>query len=185
MSENALLDALYQQLFADPDPTTRIYAVLDGASVPNLPQSLTAQQIEHICLYRGELEPDLAQAAPYLALLQPNTPFTDWILKEGWGNHWGIFATARADMHAMRKHFRTFIMVYDSEAKPLYFRYYDPRVLRVYLPTCNAQETRIIFGPVMRYIVEDKNPNLLLKFWNDQGRLQSEQSLLVQANPKI
>ena len=37
----------------------------------------------------------------------------------------------------------------------VYFRYYDPRVLQVYLPTCRRDEIKIIYGPVLRYIAED------------------------------
>ncbi len=36
-----------------------------------------------------------------------------------------------------------------SEQKaPLVFRYYDPRVLRVYLPTCSPAEFARFFGPI-------------------------------------
>jgi len=46
----------------------------------------------------------------------------------------------------MRQHFRRFITVHDESGKPLLFRYYDPRVLRTFLPTCNAKELAEIFG---------------------------------------
>jgi hypothetical protein len=31
----------------------------------------------------------------------------------------------------------------------LLFRYYDPRVLRVYLPSCRPSELETVFGPVV------------------------------------
>jgi hypothetical protein len=58
--------------------------------------------------------------------------FTNWILEHGWGKNCGIFATSAADLRQMRRHLRTFLVVHDEEGKPLYFRYYDPRVLRVF-----------------------------------------------------
>lgn len=177
MSDKIPLGVLREQIFAIPDAT--VYAVLDGASVPELPQMLARWQIESVCLLRGELEPDVAQAAPYLAVFQPETPFAEWVLSEGWGKHWGIFAVSNANFRALRQHFRTFLMVYTPEGKPVYFRYYDPRVLRVYLPTCNAKELRIVFSPVLRYIAEDEDPMVLLKFWPDGPQCGSERVRLM------
>ncbi|MCP5419726.1 MAG: DUF4123 domain-containing protein [Gammaproteobacteria bacterium] len=176
MTNKAPLEALYERLFEVPDAT--VYAILDGASAPNLPQTLARLGVESVCLFRGELQPDVAQMAPYLAVMQPETPFAEWVLGEGWGRHWGIFAISSADFRSMRKHLRTFLMVYDPSLKPLYFRYYDPRVLRVYLPTCNAEELRTVFGPIRRYIVEDEDPQVLLKFQTDGENLGRESVML-------
>ena len=170
----ALKKALYPQLFT-PGEQVNTYAVLDGASIPDLLDHLYGNpRPEFICLYRGELEPDMAEVAPYLVLLKPNTPFTDWVLGEGWGRHWGIFATSKVDMAAMRKHFRTFLMVKDPDGKSIYFRYYDPRVLRIYLPTCNAQEIEAVFGPIHAYLLEDEAPAILLRFPKSAGGTRKE-----------
>lgn len=55
----------------------------------------------------------------------------------------------------LRRHFRRFLRVTDEQGQPLMFRYYDPRVLRVYLPTCTAEELALVFGPVSAYLIED------------------------------
>ena len=146
-----------------------VYAVLDGASIPGLQEKLEEEAPEFACLYAGELAPDMAEVAPYLVKLDPGSPFADWVLTEGWGQHWGVFAASAADMKSMRRHFRTFLMVYDPEGKPMYFRWYDPRVLRTYLPTCNDEETAIVFGPVKQYVMEDGEANVLLRFRAQAG----------------
>jgi len=148
-----------------------VFAVLDGASVPDLLRKLYDTKPEHECLYRGELKPDLAEVAPYLARLEPRSEFAGWVIQQGWGNHWGVFAVSPADLPAMRHHFRRFLIVYDSEGKPLYFRYYDPRVLRTYLPTCNAEELAAVFGPVTSYLLEGEDSNTLLHFKLVSGAL--------------
>ena len=51
------------------------------------------------------------------------------------------------------------------------FRYYDPRVLRVYLPTCNFDELQTVFGPVMHFIQEGEVPTELLRFQLTNGSL--------------
>jgi hypothetical protein len=176
MIELTLVQAVKTQLFSTPG--TSVFTILDGASVPDLQANLATFHPEHTCLYRGELPPDMAEVAPYLAFLERDAPFTDWVITHGWGQHWGIFGTTRADLKELRRHFRQFLMVYDESAKSLYFRYYDPRVLRVYLPTCNAQELKTVFGPVMSYLMEGENPKVSRKFMVINNALQENQVAL-------
>jgi hypothetical protein len=44
----------------------------------------------------------------------------------------------------------------------LKFRYYDPRVLRAFLPTCNAGELKTLFGDVDQFFIESKEVGALL-----------------------
>jgi hypothetical protein len=154
------------------------FTVLDGASVPGLLDKLDQWQPEFVCLYRGELKPDLAEVAPYLVRLDPGTEITEWILSKGWGNHWGIFAIADADLPVMRQHLRRLLTVYDEKGKPLLFRFYDPRVMRVYLPTCNSEELTAIFGPVASYILEDESSKISVRFRSADGKLTIQQALV-------
>jgi len=180
MSQEPDIRLLQQHVFSRPD--TNVFTVLDGASVPKLPQALWKHQPEHVCLYRGELEPDLAETAPYLVRLEEKSPFTGWVFKEGWGNHWGVFAITPADVNLrmLRQHFRKFLMVYDPEGKLLYFRYYDPRVLRTYLPTCNAEELDIVFGPIDAYVLEGEDSSVLLRLSRDRGNIRMEEIPLAE-----
>lgn len=167
-----IVQQLTRHLFADEH--ARVFAVLDGAMIPGLLPKLHEQRPEYECLYRGELAPDLAEVAPYLVQLEPASGFTSWLLEHGWGNNWGVFATSAADLRAMRRHFRTFLIVHDEEGKPLYFRFYDPRVLRVYLPTCNSDELKTFLGPVINYILEDNHPNTMLRYRASSSSIQQD-----------
>jgi len=80
------------------------------------------------------------------------------------GNHWGILAHANDDFRTLRMHFRKILTVWDPDGKPLHFRYYDPRVLRDYLPTCNAEELPLLFGPVTTYFAESDTADVLSRF---------------------
>ncbi|MHC4153301.1 MAG: DUF4123 domain-containing protein [Planctomycetota bacterium] len=181
MDEKVVTRSLVQQLFSQPE--TNLYTVLDGASVPELPQILWEHELEHVCLYRGELEPDMAAVAPYLVKLEYDHSFTKLVCERGWGKHWGIFVItpAEVDIRAMRQHFRRFLMVYDPDGKLIYFRYYDPRVLRVYLPTCNADEIRIVFGTISSYVLEDEDSSVLLRLSSDGKNVRVEKVPLTQA----
>ena len=153
------------------DPGVNAFAILDGASIPGLLQHLHRCDPVRECLYRGELQPDIAEVAPYLVQLDAGTEFTDLVLNQGWGKHWGIFALSTADLFAMRQHLRRFLTVHDSSGKPLLFRYYDPRVMSVYLPTCNAEEVKAMFGPISKYFMESDGPDTALSFEHKGGSL--------------
>jgi hypothetical protein len=180
MDEKVIAQSLVKYLFSQPQ--TSVYTVLDGASVEQLPQLLWEHEPENICLYRGELEPDMAAVAPYLVKLEYDHPFTKLVCEQGWGRHWGIFVLTplEVDIRILRGHFRRFVMVYDPDGNLIYFRYYDPRVLRVYLPTCNAEEIKTVFGPIGTYITEDDDPNHLLCFASIDDKLQTQKITIEQ-----
>jgi len=161
-SSPARFRALRDQLFARPD--LRVYAVLDGASIKDLLGKLQEQAPNHACLFAGKLDPSELQTAPYVVELEPGAKFTQWVLEEGFGKHWGIFATTEAPLTNFRKHLKTFLRVTGPNGNQLYFRYYDPRVFRVYLPTCTPEETKLVFGPVLAYSMEDETVDKLLVF---------------------
>ncbi len=179
MLDKTLLRSLERQVFADAEAT--VYGILDGASIPGLLPALEEHQPQHLCLYRGELDPELAMTAPYLARLEPESAFTRWILGKGWGQHWGILAVSRADLRELRRHFRSLLMVYGPDTQPLYFRYYDPRVLRAYLPICEPGQASALFGPVRRYLAEGEEPEQLHRFWLAEGRPGNDQLRLTPA----
>jgi hypothetical protein len=173
-----LLEALWP---SGAEPDGALYVILDGARNEGIYAATLESGCEYECLYRGELEPDLAEAAPYLLKLAKDHPFTYWLLAKGWGDSWGIFIRSDASLRDLRHHFRKFLMVYDPAVRPLYFRYYDPRVLRMYLPTCNANELQTMFGPVKSYLLEDDDAVVLLRYSNSPEGLQVQKMSLTAA----
>src|SRR5919206_403386 len=47
-------------------------------------------------------------------------------------------------------------LLYRRDGTPLYFRYYDPRVLNVFLPTCSGAQLKEMFGPVDAFVAESE-----------------------------
>lgn len=159
------------------------YAVLDGAAIDGLPVKLYEMKARNICLYRGELSPDIVYIAPYLVHLQRGTAFTNWLLAECWGKNWGIFAQTQTSLNEMRKHFRSLLTVYDEAGKPLLFRYYDPRVFFTYLPTCTTAEIESFFGSVGYYLFESENGKQMRRY-NFEDRQLKKISLGIKAENK-
>jgi hypothetical protein len=159
----------------------QLYAVLDGASIANLLPLLSEHGLSNVCLLAGELDRELAQAAPYLAQLEAQSPFAELFLSQGLGKHWGILAVSVADLRTLRMHFRKLLSVWDPDGKPLFFRCYDPRVLRIYLPTCNSGELRTVFGSVTAYYAEAEVAGRLLRFTQGPDGLGQQQLDLSKA----
>jgi hypothetical protein len=156
------------QLFAD--PKLHAYAVLDGASNPALLDHLyDGERPEFACLYRGELEPDMAECAPYLARLEQGKPFTQWVIANCLGKHWGIFALSREGLHGLLQHLRKHTMVYNRDNQPRLFRFYDPRVLRWFLRTADAEQLADIFGPVEAFFAEAGDAESHVRFDRPTG----------------
>lgn len=140
-----------------------VWAILDCARDPKIYLALLESRLEFRCLYAGKLPRELEMVAPYLVELSPTNRLTARWLDEGWGQSWGVFLKVD-DASNLRHHLRKFLKVQDEEGRRLVFRYYDPRVLRAYLPTCTPDETRQIFGPINAFLCESSSDRELVEF---------------------
>ena len=52
------------------------------------------------------------------------------------------------------------------------FRFYDPRILRAFLPACTSDELRSFFGPVQRFYSPTGGNDGLLAFALRDGKLR-------------
>jgi Domain of unknown function (DUF4123) len=157
------LSALLGAAREDGTPPLERYALLDAAREPRV-YSLIRVEPAASCLYEGRIAPELAEVAPYLVRLKPDAPLLGELLGSGWGRSWGLYVEAPVAPEVLRRHLRRFLKVQAEDGKRLYFRYYDPRVLRTYLPTCNAEELRFVFGPIHSFLMENEDGSMLLRF---------------------
>jgi hypothetical protein len=143
-----------------------LYAILDAARDMRVLALIMQSQDEHQSLYEGAQGEKLMQVAPYLVRLDKDSLLLASTVFEGWGHSWGVFFTFAGEFQVARRHLRQFLDVMLPDGKQVYFRFYDPRVLRVFLPTCTADETNQFFGPIQHYLMEDDQPDKLLQFAN-------------------
>lgn len=147
-----------------------VFAILDAARNKAIYPAVKTSGLPYTCLYTGKLPEVLLEAAPYLVKLEKGSPFTEQLLSEGWGDHWGIFVLANSTLEELRRHFKRLLRVKDPEGKTLIFRFYDPRVLRVFLPTCESGELAMMFGPALMF-VQPGEAGEVLSFFRDGGAL--------------
>ena len=152
----------------------KVWAVLDCARDKRIYPAVLDCYLNKRCLYSADLPSELQLVAPYLIELDRDDRFTRYLINQGWGNSWGIFFRSEAGMERLRHHLREFLVVKDERGKRLIFRYYDPRVLRVYLPTCFTRELQTVFGPIQNFLVEGEDPETLIQFGFDEVALSEE-----------
>jgi len=156
-----------------------LYVILDAARTFDIPFRLRSANVEHTCLYQGQSQEVLWHVAPYLVRCEQDAAFVHWVLDQGWGDSWGIFLTSQAGLEDLQAHFRRFLIVKSEDDREFYFRFYDPRVVRIFLPTCTPEEIMQFFGPVSCYLTEGEQPDTLLKFTARQDGVQQETLFLA------
>ncbi len=149
------------------------YCILDGARMLIMLDQAKALNQDSISLYAGLPLEVLESISPYIFYLDPNSYFPDWVFTEGWGKSWGIYVRTKVNGEELFHHFRKFITVFTEQGKELYFRFYDPRALRIFLPTCSNDQLREFFGPVESFFMEDKSQDVVLCFTLQGNKLVS------------
>lgn len=133
-----------------------LYAVLDGARDDRIHELLRESVEEHGSLYEGVQGAALAEVAPYLVCLPAGSRLLDSLVREGWGRRWGIYLTSPQPFKAVRRHLRRFLMVTDARTEErLYFRFYDPSALTIFLRSCHPGQASEFFDEIGAYLSED------------------------------
>ena len=146
-----------------------LYAVLDGARDRHVRGWVLDLRQPAWCLFRGDIPAALENAAPWLLKLVPGAPSTARFFEEAWDLAWGILLTSAAPSRELRRHLRRFFVVRRESGERMFFRYYDPRVLRVYLPTCTPEESARFFGPISAMAAAGAEPDAVHIFRRPEG----------------
>jgi len=159
---------IQQQLWQvnDQEEAPIVYAILGGARDKQIERIIRQGPLKSSCLIEGKLTYKMSVAAPYIVRLERDHQQTLAIIKKGWGNSWGIFAVtySPASLINVRSNCRKIAVVKSPDGKNLYFRYYDPRVLRTYLAECSDIEANKAFGPITDFIVEGESKGVIHRY---------------------
>ena len=155
-------------------PSLYNYLLFDAARAESNLYTAIEQNPIHKSLYRGSAEEYLEGVAPFLFTITANTPFASWYFQEGWSQSWGTLIFSNDTFEHIHFHFRKFLMIKTEDDQQLYFRFYDPRVLRIFLPTCDEKQLKEFFGPVEQFICEDEDPDFALVFSFEKNELKTQ-----------
>jgi Domain of unknown function (DUF4123)/Inner membrane component of T3SS, cytoplasmic domain len=139
-----------------------LFAILDAARSDRILELLRESVEEHRSLYEGVKGETMAEVAPYLVRLPKGSRLLEALVREGWGKRWGVYSTCKRPFKEVRRHLRRFLMVEnDTTGAPMYFRFYDPGTMRVFLPTCTARQAAEFFGDIGAFLVEGTRGEIL------------------------
>jgi pSer/pThr/pTyr-binding forkhead associated (FHA) protein len=113
-------------------------------------------------LYEGMQGEAMADVAPYLVQLVPDSNLLTRLIVEGWEKRWGIYLTSDDAFTEVRRHLRRLLMIEDERGNALYFRFYDPMVLSAFLPTCTPQQRGDVYGDIEAFLVEGAQGKVVL-----------------------
>ncbi len=129
-----------------------------------------------MCMFTGEAAENLKHSAPYLfdITLDPIaysddsriSEFHKRYFEDMYGNDVGIFIQSEAPMKAIHQYFRKFLKFEVANGNNNFFRFWDPRVLKVLLPAISGyhKASGKFFNlphkkhPPVTFIYEDVNP---------------------------
>lgn len=152
-----------------------LFALLDASREPSVLKVIYESKEEFQSLFEGAQGQQLAHFAPYLIRVPQKSALVETLATQAWSKSWGVFVTCDLPLKELRTHFRHFLNVKLPDGKQVYFRYYDPRVLRLFLPTCLPDETTQFFGPVKQFVLEAEDPSKALHFTRGpKGAAQKE-----------
>lgn len=147
----ALADAKQAAALAS---SSRRYLLTDPARDPRIASQLAAPGGRAVCLYGVDLPAELVAVSPHLVRLSTHERLGELLATQGRGLAWGLLLASAAPLDTVAEHLATLNRVTLPDGRVVLFRYYDPRVLRRFLPTCNADELARVFGPIDAFLIE-------------------------------
>lgn len=163
------------------NPYRRLYGVVDAARNLQLAGKARRCGYDLVSLFLGAQAAQLADLAPYFFQVPHGAPFltNDW--QAALGQSCGVLIDSPATPAVVFGHLRYAFIIQDEAGQPYFFRYYDPRVLRPYLVSCDPKQLSEFFGPVRAWICEDEAGEGYQGFArNDAGQLVREELGLIE-----
>ena len=145
-------------------PGERLFGVVDGAQDLELAYEAKCHYGQEIkSLFEGAMADAAADVAPYLVPIDPASGYLEtWACH--WGRNAGILLASSAEPAQLHAHLREIFVVQDEQGQQYFFRYYDPRVLRAYLPTCTREELVSFCAPLRFVLAEASKAEAMLGF---------------------
>jgi len=127
-------------------------------------------------LFKGTKDEVIMDVSPWL--LQIDDQLSENLSKEtDFSMQFTLQVEAVGDIHRVATHLRKWI--YQTiDGREYFFRFYDARVLRKYLPTCDEDQLIEFFGPVDRFIVGGDAENEVIQFWQENGVLKKQHMIV-------
>ncbi len=154
-----------------------LYGIVDSARNDEVFRYLVTGDVKYKSLFEDTMDVQSYGVSGFLVECKKESPLFRWLTTEAWGDNCVIFFISKASFEGLFSHFQKFNRVYLEGDDVVLFRFYDPRVLRTYLPTCNQNEIETFFGEVKSFFAESDQPEVLNVFKHNKA--DNENLLMV------
>ena len=133
-----------------------LFAIIDAARSPLVRPLLDKAGSPFECLFTlDDMPADVKAYAPYVAELRPQSRLLELLTHHGWNEHWCSYAVSASSLEQMRVHLKKFLVVKLDDDREVFFRFFDPRVMRVFIPACAQEEAERFFGDITAFFCSD------------------------------
>lgn len=148
-TQRGLLDVL--RGLADP-----IFAVLD--------RSAASSFLDAVRSAGGAVEALSETTGACLTSVNAESRIAAQLAADGWGKGWGIYVTSHQPLAIVRNHLRRFQTLLTQDGAEFQFRFFNPTLLRGFLPTLSGEEAKTLFGPISAILTEGATADELMLF---------------------
>lgn len=133
-------------------------------------------------LLKGTKDDSIKNAGPFIVQFNEEQKPVHEDLKE-FGNY--VLLSSKSPIDQLANHFREFIYQTVKEQE-FFFRFWDPRVLQKFFPTCSLKQLDQFFRSVKIFLMkESANENAIGYFLSTEGKLNMEKSDLTKMGETI
>lgn len=149
-----------------------LYAIVDGCVDFDFAATTNRNLSQpNRMLFKGAAAESMGEVAPYFIAVDIKSDFLlHW--SQRLGKNVGVLFVSSGKVRDTFRHMREIFIVESESGQQYFFRYYDPRVLRTYLPTCKGKVATDFFGPITACFAEAESTLSLEKFYLADGLVQ-------------
>lgn len=123
----------------------KLYAIIDVANLLDGLDHFKRFKVKYSCLYPESLK----TISPYIVEIKKDDyDFVDFLQSQR-EVPWGFYFTSKANFISLRAHFRQYNwLTVSSQEKPVFFRYFDPRILWELLDILEDTQIKSFLGSI-------------------------------------
>lgn len=163
----------------------KLFVLLDAARKPANVVLLRESGDNYQSLYTGKAAEELVNVAPYLVQVSKDSRVLEKLATEGWGDAWGYCIVSHCSFDDLRAHLRKFLMVKLEDGRQVYFRFYDPRILPVFMESSTPDQLLAFFEKIERVLCPGAGVSGVKSFQPLNGHISSEDVSLVQRSAVV
>lgn len=147
---------------------SNVFAVVDAARDDKIHHMLQTYESDCYSLYFGDEAENLESVSPYLLKLKEGDLFTDWYIKNVYGNTASILMTSTNNELELQAHLQNYakpLMEFETDEgikfQEIFFAFYDPRVFPNYLRSISLEHRVAFLKPFQAVFYEGIKAKIL------------------------